>query len=143
MYGARTSHRRFVPNPRYPRDTRVRPRKPKWHGKGYREHGSTFFFQLHRSFSGGNGFSRSFQVRELQNMHELLDSLQREVARECSVPEEFHFDFFVRKTKIEGEEALVGSIFDGGETVYAKGTEYVSGGLFGAPWVAKKRRGGA
>lgn len=46
-----------------------------------------------------------------------------------------------------GEDALVGSVFDGGETVYAKvfddeGIEFVCSGLFDNIWQAKERRGG-
>lgn len=40
--------------------------------------------------------------------------------REISLPDGFRFEFFVRRTRIEGEAALVGSVFDRGETVFAK-----------------------
>lgn len=52
----------------------------------------------------------------------------------------------MRRTRIEGEDALVGGVFDGGETVYAKvyddeGTEFVNVSLFGSRWEPKVRRG--
>ncbi|KAF7866708.1 hypothetical protein EAF04_005550 [Stromatinia cepivora] len=164
MYGARTSHRRFVPNPRYPRDTRIQPRKPKWHGKGYREYRISLYFQLHRSYINGRDFSTALLIscsldsvatlkparRKLCMNSSMALSLRiltstRNVASECALPEELHFEFFVRRTRIEGEDALVGGVFDGGETVYAKvfdgeGIEYTGGGWLDS-WQAKERRG--
>ncbi|KAF7921669.1 uncharacterized protein EAE98_008516 [Botrytis deweyae] len=147
MYGARTSSRHFRPNPRYPRDTRARLRRPQWHGKGYREGGDKLFFQLHRSCSYGRGFSRYFESYETANMHDLLGGLENEVSRDYKLPENLHFEFFLRRTQIIGEDALVGSVFDGGETVYAKafddeGIQFVFfSGPFGDVWQAKERRG--
>ncbi|ATZ55445.1 hypothetical protein BCIN_12g00410 [Botrytis cinerea B05.10] len=147
MYGARTSSRHFRPNPRYPRDPRARLRRPQWHGKGYREYGNILFFQLHRSCSSGRGFSRYFESHETANMHDLLDGIESALSREYQLPENLHLEFFLRRTQIIGEDALVGSVFDGGETVYAKvfdnyGVELVGIGLFDNIWQAKERRGG-
>ncbi|TGO53923.1 hypothetical protein BCON_0115g00060 [Botryotinia convoluta] len=101
MYGARTSIRHFRPNPRYPRDTRARLRRTQWHGKGYREGGDIFFFQLHRSCSSGRGFSRYFESFETANMHDLLDGLENALSREYELPENLHFEFFLRRTQIK------------------------------------------
>ncbi|KAF7866707.1 hypothetical protein EAF04_005549 [Stromatinia cepivora] len=53
-------------------------------------------------------------------MWELVRELERQVERDTSLPDDLHFEFFVRRTQIEGEEALIGGVLDGGETVYAK-----------------------
>ncbi|THV53600.1 hypothetical protein BGAL_0046g00060 [Botrytis galanthina] len=147
MYGARTSSRHFRPNPRYPRDTRARLRRPQWHGKGYREGGDILFFQLHRSCSSGHGFSRYFESFETASMHDLRNRLENALSREYELPGNLRFEFFLRRTQIIGEDALVGSMFDGGETVYAKvfddeGIEFVCSGPFDNIWQAKERRGG-
>ncbi|KAM0316582.1 hypothetical protein ACHAO8_003120 [Botrytis cinerea] len=80
-------------------------------------------------------------------MHDLLDGIESALSREYQLPENLHFEFFLRRTQIIGEDALVGSVFDGGETVYAKvfdnyGVELVGIGLFDNIWQAKERRGG-
>ncbi|KAF5872181.1 uncharacterized protein Bfra_005535 [Botrytis fragariae] len=121
MYGARTSSRHSRPNPRYPRDTRSRLRRPQWHGKEYREGRYMTVFQLHRSCSSGRGFSRYFESFESANTHDLLDGLENALSREYELPENLHFEFFLLRTQIIGEDALVGSVFDGGESVRRKG----------------------
>ncbi|TGO22686.1 hypothetical protein BPAE_0158g00050 [Botrytis paeoniae] len=80
-------------------------------------------------------------------MHDLLDGLENALSREYELPENLHFEFFLRRTHNIGEDALVGSVFDEGETVYAKvfddeGIEFVCSGLFDNRWQAKERRGG-
>ncbi|KAF7947415.1 hypothetical protein EAE96_008503 [Botrytis aclada] len=147
MYGGRRSSHHFRPNPRYPRDRRARLRRPQWHGKGYRQSGHILFFQLHRSCTSGRGFSRYFESSETANMHDLLDGLKDALSRGYELPENLHFEFFLRRTRIIGEDALVGSVFDGGETVYSKGfddegSEFVCSGLSGNIWQAKESRGG-
>lgn len=60
-------------NSRFPPDPRPRVRKPKWHGKGWREFGDTLWFNVHRSWAK---FTRGEEARETDSLDHLVDQLE-------------------------------------------------------------------
>ena len=109
-----------------------------WHKKGYREHGN-LFLQLKRSYAN---FSRTCQVNEnetianfiwemlrkcdffeghaIANFYSLLVEFDLGTENPGTPPEGLHFVFFFRRQVLVPSEAMVKTLFDGGETLYVK-----------------------